>query len=182
VHVEREAELSGHIHTKGFYILQGTLRHLLATDHPLIFDASITHEQSYGGIDGDSASGAELCALVSALTGIPARQGLAMTGAIDQHGNVLPIGSVNEKIEGFFDTCVAMGLGSGQGVLVPAANVGDLHLRRDVVEACRAGRFAVYGVDHIRQALCQFLATDIDAVMGRARLKARLLWEVARPR
>ncbi len=181
VHVEREAELSGQIHTKGFYILKGTLRHLLATEHPLTFDASITHEQSYGGIDGDSASGAELCALVSALTNLPARQGLAMTGAIDQVGNVLPIGAANEKIEGFFDTCAAMGLTGDQGVLVPKANVGDLNLRRDVVEACRAGRFAVYGVDHIRQALCLFLSADIDTVVAKGKERAEQLWRVARP-
>lgn len=181
VHVEREAELSGQIHTKGFYILKGALRNLLATEHPLIFDASITHEQSYGGIDGDSASGAELCALVSALTGLPARQGLAMTGAIDQLGNVLPIGAVNEKIEGFFDTCAAVGLTGEQGVLVPSANVGDLNLRRDVVEACRAGRFAVYGVDHIHEAMALFLSTDIEAIVATGRALAEGLWSVTRP-
>jgi len=187
VHVEREAELSGQIHTKGFYILKGALRHLLANEVPLLFDASITHEQSYGGIDGDSASGAELCAMVSALTGLPANQGLAMTGAIDQLGNVLPIGAANEKIEGFFDTCAAMGLTGDQGVLVPSANAGDLELRRDVVEACRAGKFAVYAVDHIRQALGLFLCDDpsqpdIDDIVTRGRAEAARLWDVAKIR
>ena len=133
-------------YTKGFLIARGLMRHLLRTDHPLSFDASITHEQSYGGIDGDSASGAEFCCLLSALTGIPVRQGVAMTGAIDQHGNVLPIGAANEKIEGFFNVCAVTGLEAGNGVIVPIANVGDLQLRKDVVHACRAGKFAVWGV------------------------------------
>jgi ATP-dependent Lon protease len=153
VNIEREAELSGAIHTKGFFILGGLLRFLLQTDHPLAFSASIAFEQSYGGIDGDSASGAEMCCLLSALTGLPLRQGLAMTGAIDQVGNVMAIGAVNEKIEGFFDTCADVGLTGDQGVIIPGANVGDLMLREDVVEACRQGRFAVYAVDTVHQAL-----------------------------
>lgn len=181
VHVEREAQLSGQIHTKGFYILKGTLRSLLHTEHPLIFDASITHEQSYGGIDGDSASGAELCALVSALTGFPARQGLAMTGAIDQFGHVLPIGAVNDKIEGFFDTCATLGLDGKQGVIVPQSNVGDLMLRRDVVEACRAGRFAIYGVRRIEEALSLFLGQSMEAIVARGTQEAERLWLVTRP-
>jgi ATP-dependent Lon protease len=181
VHVEREAQLSGQIHTKGFYILQGLLRHLLDSEVPQAFDASITHEQSYGGIDGDSASGAELCALVSALTRIPARQGVAMTGAIDQFGNVMPIGAVNEKIEGFFDTCAAGGLDGQQAVIVPQANVRDLMLRRDVAEACRAGRFAVYGVERIEDALQHFLDTDIEQVVAAARQRIDALWQVSKP-
>lgn len=181
VHIEREAELSGHIHTKGFSIVRGLLRNLLHTEHPLVFDGSVTHEQSYGGIDGDSASCAELVALISALTRIPARQGLAMTGAVDQLGNVLPIGAADEKIEGFFDTCAASGLDGAQGVIVPASNVGDLMLRHDVVEACRAGRFAVYGVDRVEQALELFLGRPAEAVLQEATRRAEALWRATRP-
>jgi ATP-dependent Lon protease len=153
INIERESALSGSIHTKGFYILGGLLRHLLRTDHPLVFDASIAFEQSYGGIDGDSASGAEICCMLSALTEIPLRQDLAMTGAIDQVGHILAIGAVNEKIEGFFDTCRDFGLTGAQGVIIPGANAGDLMLREDVVEACAAGRFHVYAVNTVQEAL-----------------------------
>lgn len=153
INIEREAALSGAIHTKGFYILGGLLRKLLRTSHPLAFSASIAFEQSYGGIDGDSASAAEMCCLLSALTDVPLRQDLAMTGAIDQLGHIQPIGAVNEKIEGFFDTCVATGLIGGQGVIIPRANSIDLMLREDVVTACQQGRFEVHAVDTIHEAL-----------------------------
>jgi len=153
INIEREAALSGAIHTKGFYILGGLLRHLLRTVHPLAFDASLAFEQSYGGIDGDSASGAEICCLLSSLTDVPLRQDLAMTGAIDQHGHILPVGGVNEKIEGFYDTCHDIGLTGSQGVIIPQANAGDLMLRPDVVEACGAGRFRVHAVQRVHEAL-----------------------------
>ena len=153
INIERESQLSGAIHTKAFYILGGLLRRLLPVEFPLTFEASIAFEQSYGGIDGDSASGAEICCLLSALTRLPIRQSMSMTGAIDQVGNILMIGAVNEKIEGFFDTCRARGPLEGQGVLIPRSNVGDLMLRHDVVEACERGEFHVYGVDHIRDAI-----------------------------
>ncbi|MHC5048971.1 MAG: Lon protease family protein, partial [Planctomycetota bacterium] len=153
INIEREAALSGAIHTKGFYILGGLLRHLLQTDHPLAFVASIAFEQSYGGIDGDSASGAEICCLLSALTEIPIRQGLAMTGAIDQLGHLLAIGAVNEKIEGFFDTCCDAGTVDGAGVIIPRANADDLMLRHDVVDACSEGKFHVYAVETVHEAI-----------------------------
>ncbi|MHC4126932.1 MAG: Lon protease family protein [Planctomycetota bacterium] len=153
INIEREAALSGAIHTKGFYILGGLLRRLLQTDHPLAFDASVAFEQSYGGIDGDSASGAEICCLLSALTEVPIRQGLALTGAIDQIGHLLAIGAVNEKIEGFFDTCCDVGTTDGAGVIIPRSNAGDLMLRHDVVEACREGRFHVYAVGTVHEAI-----------------------------
>jgi ATP-dependent Lon protease len=188
INIEGEADLSGAIHTKAFHIVGGVLRTLLPTAHPLVFDASLAFEQSYGGIDGDSASGAETVVLLSALTGLPLRQGIAMTGAIDQHGHILPIGAVNEKIEGFFDVCEALGLTGSQGVVIPASNVGDLMLRHDVVEACRAGRFSVWPVAHVRDALTLF--TGIEAgtpdeagrypagsVLARAMAAARRLWE-----
>lgn len=153
INIEREANLSGAVHTKGFYILGGLLRTLLRTEHPLAFDASIAFEQSYGGIDGDSASGAEICCLLSALTGISLRQDIAMTGAIDQVGHLLAIGAANEKIEGFFDTCQNAGLTGTQGVIIPKANASDLMLRSDVVDACRAGRFHVYAASTVKEAL-----------------------------
>jgi len=190
IHVEREANLSGQLHTKGFLILRGLLRKLLATPHPLVFDASLTHEQSYGGIDGDSASGAEFACLVSALTDVPVRQGIAMTGAVDQHGHVQPIGAVNEKIEGFFDLCAHLGLDGTQGVIIPDSNVGDLQLRRDVVEACRGGRFHVWAVGHIRAALTLFTGMEAgtpdadggypaETLLGMARARAETLWLAA---
>jgi ATP-dependent Lon protease len=189
--IDREAELSGSIHTKGFYILGGLLRYLLRTDHPLTFNASVAFEQTYGGIDGDSASGAEMCSLLSALTDVPLRQDLAMTGAIDQVGHILPIGGVNEKIEGFFDACVdCCELTGTQGVIIPQTNAGDLMLRQDVVEACAQGRFQVLPVDTIHDALSLLTGRDAgqrgsgglypqDSVLGIAVARARSYWEMA---
>jgi len=153
INIEGQAALSGSIHTKGFHILGGLLRHLLHMDHPLAFSASLAFEQSYGGIDGDSASCAEMCCLLSALTGVPIRQNVAITGAIDQVGHVQAIGGVNEKIEGFFDTCADAGLTGDQGVVIPAANANDLMLREDVVAAARDGRFRVWAVEKVAEAL-----------------------------
>jgi predicted ATP-dependent protease len=190
INIERESHLSGAIHTKSFYILGGLLRHLLPTDHALTFDASIAFEQSYGGIDGDSASAAEVVCLLSALTRLPIAQGLAMTGAIDQLGNVLPVGAVDEKVEGFYDTCRERGLTGEQGVVVPAANVGDLMLRRDLVEACERGEFHVWSVDTIHDAITLFLGRPAGhreegedyadgTVLHRAMQAARNLWQRA---
>ncbi|MGI9518814.1 MAG: S16 family serine protease, partial [Pirellulaceae bacterium] len=153
INIEGFAKMSGSIHTKGFHILGGLLRHLLKLPHPLAFSASLAFEQSYGGIDGDSASGAEMVCLLSALTGIPIHQGMAMTGAIDQHGHLEAIGGVNEKVEGFYDACAYFGLTGQQGVVIPQSNVGDLMLRRDIVDACRDGKFRVYAVSTIHQAI-----------------------------
>lgn len=153
VDIEGSASLSGSIHTKGFQILGGLLRRLLDAEHPLAFSASLAFEQSYGGIDGDSASGAEICCLLSALTDVPINQGLAITGAIDQMGHLQAIGGANEKIEGFFDTCHGLGLTGQQGVIIPQSNAGDLMLRMDVVEACQAGQFQIYAVETIHQAI-----------------------------
>ncbi|MFQ5415349.1 MAG: Lon protease family protein, partial [Phycisphaerae bacterium] len=153
INIDREAALSGAIHTKGFYILGGLLRYLLRTDHPLAFDASVAFEQSYGAIDGDSASGAEICCLLSALTDVPLRQDIAVTGAIDQLGHILAVGAVNEKVEGFFDACRDVGLTGTQGVMIPKANAGDLMLRKDLVDACREGMFSVYAVETVHEVL-----------------------------
>ncbi len=190
INIEREAALSGAIHTKGFYILGGLLRYLLRTEHPLAFSASVAFEQSYGGIDGDSASGAEMCCLLSALTDVPIRQDLAMTGAIDQVGHILPIGAVNEKIEGFFDACSDVCLTGTQGVIIPKTNVGDLMLRQDVVDACAEGKFHVYAVDTIHEALTLFSGREAgqrgddgeypaDSLLGIAVQKALEYWKKA---
>ncbi len=153
INIEGRADMSGSIHTKGFAILGGLLRHVLPTNHPLTFSASIAFEQSYGGIDGDSASGAEFCCLISAMTNIPISQEYAMTGAIDQHGRLQAIGGVNEKIEGFFDTCKAQGFTGTQGVIIPESNAGDLMLRADVQQAVKVGQFSVHAVSQVAQAL-----------------------------
>ena len=153
IDIEREVKLGGPLHSKGVLILSGYLRSHYVTDRPLSLSASLVFEQSYGGVDGDSASAAELCVLLSALAELPMNQSLAITGSVDQHGRVQAIGGVNEKIEGFFDLCRERGLSGKQGVLIPAANVKHLMLRREVVEAVRQERFAVYPVEHVNQAL-----------------------------
>ena len=149
VDIEREVEMGGPLHSKGVLILSGFLAARYALDAPVSLSASLVFEQSYGGVDGDSASSTELYALLSALSGLPIRQGLAVTGSVNQNGEVQAIGGVNEKIEGFFDICAARGLTGDQGVLIPAANVKHLMLRSDVVEACGEGRFHVYPIAHI---------------------------------
>lgn len=153
IDIEREVALGGPLHTKGVLILASYLGTRYASEQPLSLSASLVFEQSYGGVDGDSASSAELYALISALAGIPIRQSLAVTGSVDQQGRVQAIGGVNEKIEGFFDVCAARGLTGDQGVLIPAANVKHLMLSKDVVEACANGRFAVYGVSSIDEGI-----------------------------
>ncbi|MEM9055913.1 MAG: S16 family serine protease, partial [Pseudomonadota bacterium] len=188
IDIEGSASLSGSIHTKGFHILGGLLRYLLKATHPLAFSASIAFEQSYGGIDGDSASGAEMCCLLSALTGVPIRQSFAMTGAIDQFGHVQAIGGVNEKVEGFFDACSRAGLTGAQGVIIPQANAGDLMLRADVVAACDEGRFAVYAVATIGEALEVLTGMPAgehgadgyppDTLLRKAVDEARLYWQI----
>jgi len=153
VDIERQVELGGPIHSKGVMILSAFLSSRYAGDHPLSLWASLVFEQSYGGVEGDSASSAELYALLSALADLPIKQSLAVTGSVNQHGDVQVIGGVNEKIEGFFDTCAARGLDGSQGVLIPAGNVTHLMLRRDVVEAAVAGRFCVYPVRTIDEGI-----------------------------
>jgi predicted ATP-dependent protease len=129
--------MGGPIHSKGVLILAGFLNGRYVPDHPLSLAASLVFEQSYGGVEGDSASLAELCALLSALADVPVRQSLAVTGSINQHGQVQAVGAVNEKIEGFFDVCNARSLNGQQGVLVPSANVKHLMLRREIIDACK---------------------------------------------
>jgi predicted ATP-dependent protease len=151
--IEREVELGGPIHSKGVLILSSFLGARYATEQPLSLSASLVFEQSYGGVDGDSASLAELCALLSALAKQPIKQSLAVTGSVNQHGEVQPIGGVNEKIEGFFDVCKNRGLTGEQGVLIPASNVKHLMLRQDVVKAVEQGEFHVYSVQTVDQGV-----------------------------
>ncbi|MGE5516037.1 MAG: Lon protease family protein [Bacteroidota bacterium] len=151
--IEREVDLGGQTHSKGVLILTSFLAGRFGIEGPLSLEARLVFEQSYGGVDGDSASSTELYALLSALAELPINQGLAVTGSVDQNGNVQAIGGANEKIEGFFDLCCARGLTGRQGVLIPATNVPHLMLRRDVVEACRQGRFAIYPVSTIDQGI-----------------------------
>lgn len=153
VDIEREVELGGPIHSKGVLILSGYLGARYAAQRPLSLSASLVFEQSYGGVEGDSASSAELYALLSAISGLPIRQSLAVTGSVNQLGQVQAIGGVNEKIEGFFDLCESRGLTGDQGVLIPASNVKNLMLRADVIEAVAAGRFHVYPVETIDQGM-----------------------------
>jgi predicted ATP-dependent protease len=153
VDIEREAKLGGPIHSKGVMILTGFLAGRYARERPLALSASITFEQQYEEIEGDSASSAELYALLSSLSGIPLRQELAVTGSVNQQGEVQPVGGINEKIEGFFDVCRARGLTARQGVLIPEGNVRHLMLREDVVEAVREERFHVYAVSTVDEGL-----------------------------
>jgi lon-related putative ATP-dependent protease len=151
--IEREVKLGGPLHSKGVMILWGYLAGRFAQDVPLALAASLVFEQSYGGVDGDSASSTELYALLSALSEVPIHQGWAVTGSVNQWGEVQPIGGANEKIEGFFDVCKARGLTGRQGVLVPKANVQHLMLREDVVEAVRGGQFAIHAVATIDEGI-----------------------------
>ena len=153
IDIEREAKLGGALHTKGMMILYGFISGRYAQDFPLAMAATLTFEQSYGGVDGDSASSTEIYALLSALSELPIKQGLAVTGSVNQWGDVQAIGGVNEKIEGFFDVCATRGLTGEQGVLIPASNVQHLMLREDVVAAARMGRFHIYPVSTIDQGV-----------------------------
>jgi ATP-dependent Lon protease len=188
IDIESRSALSGSIHTKWVHILDGLVRQLLKADFPLTFTASLAFEQSYGNIEGDSASGAEICCLFSSLADIPINQGFAMTGSIDQRGHVQAVGGVNDKIEGFFDACSDAELTGEQGVIIPRANVDDLMLREDVVQACENGQFRIHAVAWIQEALeiltgvpagvwKESAGFQSDSVLGRARAKAREFWK-----
>lgn len=153
VDIERETELGGAIHSKGVLIISNFLMSRYARQHPISLAASLVFEQSYGQIDGDSASLAELCALLSSLSDAPLHQSFAVTGSINQHGEVQAIGGVNEKIEGFFDVCASRGLTGAQGVVIPESNVKNLMLRSDVVQAVRDRRFRVFAVKTVDEAI-----------------------------
>ena len=153
INIEREAKLSGNVYNKGVLILTGFLRGKYAQDVPLTLSASITFEQSYSGVDGDSASSTEVYAIISSITGIGLRQDVAVTGSVNQKGEIQPIGGVNDKIEGFFDVCRDRELTGTQGVMVPLSNVEELMLRPDVVDAVKDGKFHVYGVSTIDEGI-----------------------------
>jgi predicted ATP-dependent protease len=153
INIERESQMSGRIHDKGVLILSGYLGSKYAQDKPLSLSASICFEQSYSGVEGDSASSTELYAILSSLSGLPIRQDIAVTGSVNQKGEVQPIGGVNYKIEGFFDICKAKGLTRKQGVMIPGLNVRHLMLREDVVEAVKSGAFHIYEVKTIDQGI-----------------------------
>ncbi len=153
IDIEREADLSGPIHTKGVLILSGYLNEMYAQESPLSLTARIVFEQSYSGIEGDSASSTELYAILSALSGKPIKQHIAVTGSVNQKGEVQAIGGVNEKIEGFYEVCKAKGLNGEQGVIIPASNVENLMLKEEVVEAVRRGKFHVYAIETVNEGI-----------------------------
>lgn len=153
IDIEREAELGGPIHTKGVQIIQGYLSDKYARDRPLSLNARLVFEQSYGGVEGDSASSTELYAILSSLTGKPVKQSISVTGSVNQKGEVQPIGGVNEKIEGYYEVCKARGLTGDQGVMIPRANVKNLMLKQEVVDAVEKGRFHVWAVDTVDEGV-----------------------------
>ncbi|MFP6685549.1 MAG: Lon-insertion domain-containing protein, partial [Polyangiaceae bacterium] len=153
VNIAREVEMSGPIHSKGVLILKGFLAGLFAQARPLMFGASLVFEQTYEAIDGDSASTTELYALLSSLSGLPIQQRFAVTGSVDQHGMVQPVGAINEKIESFFDVCGIKELTGDQGVLVPSRNMDGLMLRRDVIKAIEEDRFHIYAIDSVSEGI-----------------------------
>ena len=151
--IEREIELSGPIHSKGFLILSGFLAGQYSQQHPLSINATITFEQSYDEVEGDSASSTELYALLSALAGLPLHQGIAVTGSVNQHGEIQAVGGVTSKIEGFFAVCKAKGLTGEQGIIIPASNVPNLMLDEEVINAVRAGQFHIWAVRTIDEGI-----------------------------
>jgi predicted ATP-dependent protease len=168
LNIEREVELSGPIHDKGVLILHSYLSALFAHIAPLALNASIVFEQEYHGVEGDSASCAELYALLSSLSGLPLKQGIAVTGAVNQHGEVLPVGGINEKIEGYFRICERMGLDGQQGVLIPQRNRRHLMLDGHVAQAVADGTFHIYTVAHVSEGMALLTGHEsgISAVSG----------------
>lgn len=162
IDIERDVDLGGSIHAKGVLIMSSYLRALFAEDNELNFTASLAFEQSYGGIDGDSATVAETCALLSTLAQVPLNQSLAVTGSMNQFGQVQAVGGVNAKIAGFYDACVEQGLTGKQAVIIPKANVAQLMLRQDIVDSVKAGKFAIYAVEHVNEALYLLTGGAID--------------------
>ncbi|MFW6324814.1 MAG: Lon protease family protein, partial [Desulfovibrionales bacterium] len=153
INIEKEAEMSGRIHSKGVLVLSGYLRKKYAQKKPLSMSASIAFEQSYSGVDGDSASSTEIYALLSSLAEVPIRQNIAVTGSVNQNGEVQAIGGVNEKIEGFYHCCKTINMTGDQGVMIPKSNVKDLMLRKDVIAAVREGTFHIYAVSTIDEGI-----------------------------
>jgi predicted ATP-dependent protease len=153
VNIEREVELSGSTHDKGVLILSGYLGRTFAQHYPLSLSISITFEQSYFGIDGDSASSTELYAILSSLADMPIKQGIAVTGSVNQKGKIQAIGDVNHKVEGFFEVCKEKGMNGQQGVMIPAANTQNLMLKREVIDAVKQKKFRIYRVSSVEEGI-----------------------------
>jgi predicted ATP-dependent protease len=172
LNIDREVELSGQIHDKGALIMIGLLGDRYARERPLALSASVTFEQSYDMVEGDSASCAEFIALLSSLSGLPVRQGIAVTGSVDQQGEIQPVGGVDHKIEGMYRTCLLRGLDGEQGVVMPSRNARNLMLDDEVTRAIESGRFHVWTVDHVDDV--------IELLMGRpaGRRDAQGRWPV----
>ena len=153
INIEREIEMSGSTHSKGVLILEGYIGQVFAQDFPLALTASICFEQLYNGVDGDSASSTELYALLSSLSGIPINQSIAVTGSVNQKGEIQPIGGINEKIEGFYQICKMRGLNGEHGVIMPIQNVRNLHLSDEVIESVKEGKFHIYAISKIEQGI-----------------------------
>jgi lon-related putative ATP-dependent protease len=164
VNIEREAKMSGRIHDKGVLILSGYMNGKYAKDKPISLSASICFEQSYSGVEGDSASSTELYALLSSISDIPLKQNIAVTGSVNQRGEIQPIGGVSQKIAGFFDICEAKGLAGDQGVMIPEKNIKNLMLREDIVEAVEEGKFHIYPVSTIDQGIEVLTGTEAGEV------------------
>ncbi|SHM15158.1 lon-related putative ATP-dependent protease [Caldanaerovirga acetigignens] len=180
INIEREAKLSGKIHDKAVMILSGYLGEKYSREIPLSVTASITFEQNYGGVEGDSATCAELLALLSSISGIPVRQDLAVTGSLDQHGNVQPVGGVTEKVEGFYHACRIKGLTGTQGVIIPSKNVDNLMLKREVVEKVNEGKFHIYAAETIDDVIQVMTGLSPEEFHGRVMESLKLMAEKAR--
>jgi len=147
--IEREAELSGPIHTKGVMILTGYLSEKYIQEKPISLNARVVFEQSYGEIEGDSASSSELYTILSGLSNLPIKQGIAVTGSVNQKGEIQAVGGINEKIEGYFEVCKLLGGGEEQGVIIPSANIRNLMLKEQVLEAIKQNKFKIWAIDTI---------------------------------
>ncbi|GIL18074.1 MAG: ATP-dependent protease [Oligoflexia bacterium] len=172
VDIEREVKMGGPIHSKGVLILSGFLKSRFATDVPFSISASVVFEQSYGLVEGDSASMAELVALLSAISQLPVKQSFAITGSVNQHGEAQAVGGINQKIEGFYDLCCHKGLTGDQAVIIPRSNINHLALRNDVIESVRRGQFSIYAVETIDD--CMHLLTGMPVQMINEKIEARL--------
>jgi predicted ATP-dependent protease len=175
--IDRESKMTGPIHDKGVLILQGYLGGRYAQDYPLTLTATLTFEQSYGGIEGDSASSTELYALLSALSGFPIRQDIAVTGSVNQHGRIQPIGGATQKVEGFYHSCKQRGLTGAQGAIIPRANVSNLMLDDEIVQAVRDGQFHVYAVETVDEGIALLTGKSADEVHDAVDARLRYLAE-----
>ena len=160
INIERESQMSGRIHDKGVMILSGYMGWKYAQDSPLSLSASLCFEQSYEGVEGDSASSTELYALLSSLSDVPIKQNIAVTGSVNQKGEIQPIGGINQKIEGFFEVCQASGLTGDQGVMMPTRNLKHLMLRDEVVQAVKAGKFHIWAVSSVDEGIQVLTGTE----------------------